>query len=62
VQTGLRPFAMPAQSFLDAYRKLLRSKWNLCRRHKIHYAQLVVISISSQGSLRGAETVTLRSA
>jgi hypothetical protein len=40
VQTGLRSFAIPAQSFLDEYQKLLRSKWNLFRRHKVHYATL----------------------
>jgi hypothetical protein len=55
VQTGLRSFAIPAQSFLDEYQKLLRSKWNLFRRHKVHYAHLVVVSISSQESLRGGK-------
>jgi hypothetical protein len=43
----LRSLLMTAQSALEAYLKLLRNRWILCRyRHKIHYSDVPVMPTS----------------
>ena len=52
VYTGLRSFAIGAQSFFEAYVNELRSRCTLCRyRHNVHYPGIVVMPIRERSSL-----------